>query len=181
MARIMKVRTIPRGYVHNEDMRDFVTEKNAKSPAEWFMALYNKFGNPQEGGVWSYLLRHNSIVLKVTAVDNVTMDFDMWVSPGVVLDAKRKRTRAINIVARRLNEENIIFVPEKDDNIYYAIRRKNDELRRKETCSDDVLREKMDEAITDKERYVLSGPLSQFMDDAKNEITNTIGEIFNGK
>lgn len=30
MARIMKVRTIPRGYVHNEEMRDFVKEKCTK-------------------------------------------------------------------------------------------------------------------------------------------------------
>jgi len=60
MARIMKVRTIPRGYVPMDELKELVFEQG-KTPAEWFMNLFSKFGNPQQGGQWSYLLRHNGI------------------------------------------------------------------------------------------------------------------------
>jgi hypothetical protein len=105
MARIMKVRTIPRGYVGVEDLKGFVHEKNGKKPSEWFMQLYNKFGNPQDGGIWSYLLRHNNVVIKVTAKDADTMDYDVWLAPGFLQDAKRKKTKAVNVIARRLKPE----------------------------------------------------------------------------
>ena len=179
MARIMKVRTIPRGYVGMDDLKGFVHEHNGKKPAEWFMGLYGKFGNPQNGGMWSYLLRHNNILLKVTAKDADTMDYDVWVSPGFVLEAKRKRVKAINVIARRLNEKNIIFQTKNDDNsLYYVIKQKNSELLAKRDMSASEIADAMDAAMTDKERYALNGPICQYMDGAKEEIVNTIKEIF---
>ena len=179
MARIMKVRTIPRGYVGMSELKGFVHEHNGKRPAEWFMALYGKFGNPQDGGLWSYLLRHNNILLKVTAKDAETMDYDVWVSPGFVLEARRKRVKAINVIARRLNEKNIIFQTENDNNsLYYVIKQKNSELLAKKNMSASDISSAMDSAMTEEEKYALRGPISQYMDDAKKEIVGTIKEIF---
>lgn len=179
MARIMKVRTIPRGYVGMDELKPFVHEKNGKQPAEWFMALYGKFGNPQEGGIWSYLLRHNNIVMKVTATDKDTLDYDVWVAPSFVLDAKRKRVKVMNIIARRLNENKVVFLPKDNDgNLYYAVRRKNKELMDKQQLSRKGIEKAMDAAMTDKEKTALYGGLGQYMDNAKEEIVRTIQEIF---
>lgn len=180
MARIMKVRTIPRGYVEMGSLKDYVHEHNGKKPAEWFMALYGKFGNPQVGGVWSYLLRHNNILIKVTATDGNTMDYDVWVAPGFVLDAKRKRTKVMNVIARRLNEKKVVFLPnDGDDNLYYAVRIKNSELMAKQkSLSIKGITEKMNEAMTDEEKEALYGDISQYMTPVKEEIVRTINEIF---
>lgn len=179
MARIMKVRTIPRGYVGMDGLKGFVREHGGKSPAEWFMALYGKFGNPQEGGVWSYLLRHNNILIRIKAVDSETMDYDVWVSPGFVQDARRRRTRAVNVIARRLNENKVVFVPDGDGSLYYAVRVRNDDLRRRlGGMSEERMAEIMEESMTDEEREALHGGLERYMPDAKEEIVNTIKEIF---
>lgn len=177
MARIMKVRTIPRGYVKEDDLKDFVQDVDRYSPAEWFMQLYAKFGNPQDGGIWSYLLRHNNIVMKVTAKDADTMEYDVWVSPGFVLEAKRKKTKAVNVIARRLNEESVVFLS--DDRLYYAIKRRNAELMERLPMPEEERRMAMDATLTDKEREVLYGGMGQFMDDAKKQIELTVNEIFN--
>ena len=162
-----------------EELKDFVHEHNGKNPAEWFMALYNRFGNPQDGGVWSYLLRHNNVVMKVTATDKDTMDYDVWVSPGFVLDAKRKRVKAMNVIARRLNEKKVVFKPEEgDDDLYYAIRRKNNELMAKKALSDKEIKAAMDAALTKEEKTAIYGGLGQYMEPVKEEIVGTIKEIF---
>ena len=183
MARIMKVRTIPRGYVGMEELKCFVHEKNGKKPAEWFMALYGKFGNPQDAkdsGLWSYLLRHNNVVMKVTATDKDTMDYDVWVAPGFVLGAKRKRVKAMNVIARRMNEKDIVFLPEDgEDSLYYPIRMKNAELMAKnKNISIKGIQDAMQSEMTDKEKDVVYGSITMFMDDVKEEIVNTINEIF---
>ena len=161
-------------------LKDYVHEHNGKKPAEWFMALYGKFGNPQVGGVWSYLLRHNNILIKVTATDGNTMDYDVWVAPGFVLDAKRKRTKVMNVIARRLNEKKVVFLPnDGDDNLYYAVRIKNSELMAKQkSLSIKGITEKMNEAMTDEEKEALYGDISQYMTPVKEEIVRTINEIF---
>jgi hypothetical protein len=181
MARIMKVRTIPRGYVGVDDLKDFVHEKNGKRPAEWFMQLYSKFGNPQDGGLWSYLLRHDNIVMKVTAKDADTMDYDVWLAPGFLQDAKRKKTKAMNLIARRLNEEGVVFLTDDEDRLYYAVRRRNAELMEHMPMPKEDIRMAMDATLTDKERDALYGSIAQYLDGAKKVITETIGEIFDGK
>ena len=180
MARIMKVRTVPRGYVERSDLKGFVHEHNGKTPAEWFMALYGKFGNPQEGGLWSYLLRHNNVLLKVTAIDNSTMDYDVWVSPGVMQNAIRRRIKVVNVIARRLNENDVVFLPSDGDELYYAIRKKNEELqeRQPERTAEETF-SIMKDAMTDEERKAVYGSVSQYMDGAKEEIVMTMAEIFN--
>lgn len=175
MSRIMKVRTIPRGYVGVDDLKGFVHENNGKSPAEWFMHLYAKFGNPQDGGIWSYLLRHNNIVMKITAENTETMDYDVWVSPGFMLDAKRKKTKAVNVIARRLNEKKVAFVPD-DFELYYAVRVKNDMLMK--DTSMPLLRARMESALDKEEQQAIYGGWGQYLGDAKEEIRRTIQEIF---
>lgn len=175
MSRIRKVRTIPRGYVGVDDLRGFVHENNGKSPAEWFMHLYAKFGNPQEGGIWSYLLRHDNIVMRITAEDSETMDYDVWVSPGFMLNAKRKRTKAVNVIARRLNEKKVAFVPDGFD-LYYAVRVRNDVLMKEAPVSS--LKVRMDAALGREEQQAVYGGWGQYLGDAKVEIAQTIQEIF---
>ena len=177
MARIMKVRTIPRGYVGMDDLKEFVRRNDGRKPSEWFMALYTKFGNPQDGGMWSYLLRHNNVVMKVTAKDSDTMDYGIWVSPAFVQDARRKRTKVMNVIARRLNENDVPFVPSEGESLYYAVRVKNDVLLERQ---EDPKR-MMENNLTDEEREALYGPVSQFMDDVRTELTDTISEIFDEK
>jgi len=104
----------------------------------------------------------------------------VWVSPSIVLEAKRKYTKVMNVIARRLNDENKVFVPKDGDKLYYLIRKKNEELLAKmggKTIKD----VDMDKELTDKESKALYGGLGQYMTDAKEEITNTIKEIFNGE
>ena len=174
MARIMKIRTIPRGYVQMDGIG--VPEHK---PAEWFMALYNKLGNPQDGGVWSYLIRHNNVVVLITALTKGTMEYNVWVSPGYVLDAKRKRTKAINVIARRLNENKVPFVPEgEEDSLYYVVRQKNNELIKRSGLADDDIRKVMDNTMTDDEKKAVYGGLSQYMPEVKEEIINTVAELF---
>ena len=170
MARIRKIRAVPRGYVKTDDMR---IERH--SPSEWFMALYGKLGNPQDGGIWPYMIRHNNVVMKLTAKDTETMDYQVWVSPGFMQEAKRKRTKAVNVIARRLNEEGLVFVS--DENLYYAVRMKNAELIRRN--GSDGLKEKMEGALTKDERHALYGGWAQYLTDAQTEIDNTIKELFN--
>ena len=179
MARIMKVRSIPRGYVEVGELKEFVHEHNGKKPAEWFMTLYGKFGNPQDGGMWSYMLRHNNILLKATAVDSDTMDYNVWVSPGFILDARRKKTKVMNVIARRLNEKDIVFLPEDgEDNLYYAVRKKNAELMAKKSMSIKGITDAMNNALTEEEHTALYGGISQYMKPVKEEIERTLKEIF---
>ena len=161
-----------------DELKGFVHKNNGKKPAEWFMHLYAKFGNPQDGGMWSYLLRHNSIVMKVTAKDSDTMDYDVWVSPGSMLDARCKRTKAVNVIARRLNEKKVVFVPDDGEELYYAVRQKNSELTKRFPMSGEERREVMMENLSDEEREALYGGVAQYLGDAKEEIINTITEIF---
>ena len=176
MARIMKIRAVPRGYVKTDELKSVFTDR---AVTEWFMALYNKFGKPQNDGVWSYMLRHNCIVVKIKATDEKTVDYDVWVSPGVVFNAKRKRSKAINIIARRLNEDGVAFVAENVPQMYYTVRVKNAKLLEKSELSDAELQEAMNKALTDNERTALYGDMSQYMQDAIEEIQNTEKEIFN--
>lgn len=175
MARIMKVRTIPRGYVKMDGLKGFVHDNNGKAPAEWFMRLYALFGNPQDGGMWSYLLRHDNILLKVTATDRDTLDYDVWVSPGFVQEAQRKRTKVMNVIARRLNENGVVFI---GDSLYYAVRKKNEELLARNIQTDSEVRDRMDKELTAEEKEILYGDLSQFMKEPKQIIQSTITEIF---
>lgn len=163
-----------------DGLREFVHEHNGKSPAEWFMALYGKFGNPQEGGIWSYLLRHNNVVMRVTAEDNERMEYDVWVSPAFVLDARRKRKKAVNIIARRLNENGVVFVPSAEDreSLYYGVRVKNDFLKQQQGLSEEKLTDNMYGFMSKKEAYAINGDISQYMEGAKGEIVRTIKEIF---
>lgn len=177
MARIMKVRTIPRGYVAMDDLAEVIREKCCKTAAEWFMSLYAKFGNPQEGGIWSYLLRHNGIVIKITAEDNENVSYNVWVASGFVLNAKRKRVKAVNVIARRMNEKDIPFVTDEGEKgLYYPIKKKNEELLRK--ISVEEAKKTVNDTLTREERGVLYGSLCQFMDDVKEEIDRTVKEIF---
>ena len=170
MARIMKVRTVPRGYVGMDELGKSIGK--GKNPAEWFMRLYEKFGNPQEGGLWSYMLRHNGILLRVTAKDSETVDYDVWVSPSAVLTARRRRTRAVNIIARRLNTRHVAYFPEEGDSLYYSVRQKNDRLMERSS------RKAMENALSDEERTAIRGGLSQYMPEVKDEIERTVMEIF---
>ena len=178
MGRIIKVRTIPRGYVGMDELKDDVRDMAGKTPAEWFMQLYAKFGNPQDGGMWSYMLRHNNVVMKVTAKDSETMDYNVWIAPSFMLDAKRKKTKAMNVIARRLNDEGVVFLTKDNSKLYYAIRKKNAELMERMPMPKEEIKMAMDATLTDKERDVLYGGMCQFMDDAKKELRQTIQEIF---
>ena len=170
MARIMKIRAVPRGYVKTEGM-----SIENHSPSEWFMALYGKLGNPQDGGIWSYMIRHNNVVIKFVANDSETMEYQVWVSPGLMQEAKRKRTRVVNIIARRLNEEGRVFVSDNEP-LYYVVRMKNEELMRRNGSDD--LRKKMDEVLTADERHAIYGGWAQYLTEAQKEIDNTIKELF---
>ena len=174
MARIYKVRTIPRGYVPAD-----IEVNDSHTNAEWFMVLYSKCGNPQEGGMWSYLIRHYGIVLRITATSGEERKCSVWVSPKHVQDARRKRTKAVNVIARRFNEKDIPFVREEDE-LYYAVRKRNAELLAKVPAEDAKVR--IENGLTDEERNVLYGKSELFMTDAKDEITKTINELFeNGR
>lgn len=175
----MKVRTIPRGYVQVDELSGFVRECGDRTPAEWFMRLYGKFGNPQDGGIWSYLLRHNNIVLRITAINRDDMDYSVWVAPSFVRDAKRKRVKVMNVIARRLNDNDVVFLPDEGEKeLYYVIRRKNAALMSKKAMSAEAVREAMDAFMTDDERNALYGSLTQYMDDVKKEIAGIVGEVF---
>lgn len=173
MARIFKIRAIPRGYVPAE-----IAVDDNHTNAEWFMVLYNQCGAPQKGGLWSYLIRHYGIVIRITAITLEGRKCEVWVSPKHVQDAKRKRTKAVNVIARRLNEENIPFYPE-EEGLYYPVRMKNAELL-SDMTADEALR-LTGENLTENEKWIISGPLERFMTDAKGEIDKTIGELFDGE
>lgn len=181
MARIIKVRTVPRGYVKVEEtflddkikdiMRDY-------TPERLFMALYKALGTPQNGGEWSYMLRHNNVVLKLTYDGH--MHYDVWVSPGYMQEARRKQTKVMNIIARRLNELDIVFIPNGDmpNALYYLVRKKNDQLvSRYRNLSVKEITEKMNAAMTDDEKQALYGGLTQYIPEVPEEIKSMIKEI----
>ena len=181
MARVMKIRVIPRGFEKIDGLVDFVKKvADPYSPADFFMGLYKKYGNPTDKGIFSYMLRHNNVVLRILAEDKTKLSFEVWVSSGHVQDAKRKRVKAVNVVARRLNENNVAFVAPDDmaNNLYFAVRAKNDELLKKED-SIETAKEKMKKALSEQELVIVYGGLHLFMDEAQNELKNFITDIVN--
>ena len=180
MTRIIKIRTIPRGYVKVEEkyLQDRVNEIMAgHTVSGLFMMLFNKLGKPQDGGLWSYMLRHNNVVMKITATDKDTLAYDVWLSPGYIQEAKRKRTKVINVIARRLNDNDVVFAPEEDITLYYPIRTKNSAIQRKYGLSEGEIKAKMDKTLTDEEKTALYGGLTQYIENIFDEIRYIINEI----
>lgn len=181
MARVMKIRVIPRGFTKVDGLIDYVKEvASPYSPADFFMGLYKKYGNPSNKDDLSYMLRHNNVVLRILTEDKTMLSFEVWVSSGHVQDAKRKRIKAVNVIARRLNEKNVAFVAPNDmaNNLYFAVRTKNDELLKKDNDIK-VSEEKMKDALSEQESLAVYGELHLFMDDAKVELKNFIMGIVN--
>ena len=180
MKRIIKVRTIPRGYTPLED-RDFTamvkTIASRKTPADFFLELYGKFGNPDKEGIFSYMLRRNNVVLKVVAEDRKTMAFMVWVSPQAVLNARRKKTKVMNVIARRLNELDVPFLldDKEPEGLYFAVRQKNSALMKKKGTwtTKDVL-----PFMKDGERAALFGGMSMYMPEVVKEVTDLLNDIF---
>lgn len=178
----MKIRVIPRGYVKVEEERlDGRIDGciGCLTPAEMFLALYKAFGKPQEGGEWSYMLRHNNVVLRIGS-DGGRLCHDVWLSPGYMQEARRKQTKIMNVVARRLNENGIVFIPNGDmpDALYYTVRMKNTALMAKQrSLSVRELTKKMDAALTAEEKSVLYGGVSQFLPEVDAEIGSIVEAV----
>lgn len=178
--KLNKIRVIPKGFTPVDDEmlnEEIGTMAQDHSVGDFFLGLYGRFGNPLDGGIYSYMIRSGNVVLSIKAKDSKTIHFGVYVSPGLILDAKRKKTKAVNVIARRLNREGVVFVPDKEvsDSLYFAVKKKNSELIDKLSLSSDEVTERMDNALTDGERYVLHGGISQFIP----EVEGTIREMIN--
>lgn len=176
MARIIKVRTVPRGYVRSDEKRlmDSIGTIIGRHPVgELFMGLYNHFGAPQEGGEWSYMLRHNKVVIRITAESKEKLLYKVWLSPGYISDARRKQTKVMNIIARRVNKLGVAFKPDKGlpDALYYPVRMKNAVIEARGSQGT------MEEVLTEEERRLLYGGITQFIPEVEEEIAGMVAEI----
>lgn len=178
--KLNKIRVIPKGFTQvNDDVlrKEIVIMAQDHSVGDFFLGLYMRFGNPLDGGIYTYMIRSGNVVLRIEATESNVIRFGVYVSPELILDAKRKKTKAVNVIARRLNNAGVVFVPDKElsESLYFAVKKKNSELMEKQSLSHDKMTEQMNNAMTKGEKQVLHGGISQFIP----EVEGTVREMIN--
>ena len=122
---IRKIRVVPKNYEPLEmgGVMDAVME--GMTPAEVFYALYRRYGKPQG---MSYLLRYKTTAFLLTFSER--LDVVVYVSPAVMREARQKKVKVMNVLAREVNAKGCVFCPGGDvpDYLYFAVKVRNERL-----------------------------------------------------
>ncbi len=152
------------------------TIKDSHSPGEWFLKLFELFGNPKKE--FRYILKYRDVVYDITK-DKI----DCYISPKMKLIAERKKVKVINLIARAENDKGEIFFPFEKlyDKLFFIVRRKNDILYQRyvsvPTNTLSALRKRSRESIGEKGMEVINAPIADFLpelDTITNEMIETI-------
>lgn len=172
---IRKIRVIPRGYKEIPfDVADALKEVNR---GELFMRLYQLVGKPDDN--LSYLLKYDRVVINVSGNEK---EDKLWVSPALSQMAEKRRTKTINVMARRANVDGIPFLIDEPFKLYFIVNQKNTILLEKDrqTKSDEEIKKGFLDYVGEAGREKIHGQISQYLpevNDILKEFTNEIKQV----
>ena len=168
--KIRRLRVIPPTY---KQVDVSVTPRDA---GELFLKLFQEFGKPYEKGeVIKYLVKNKDVVADIKIQgDNVSVD--VYISQTLQNTAKRKLVKVVNIIARDINQQGVVYCGAFEDSLFYAVRKRNDILKEQFKGDREKMQEECDAAIGEAGRKKIKAPITDYVP----EITDRLNEIFYG-
>ena len=172
---IRKIRVIPRGY--KEILFDVADALKDINRGELFMRLYQLVGKPDDS--LSYLLKFDRVVINVSGNEK---EDKLWVSPALSQMAEKRRTKTINVMARRANVDGIPFLIDEPFKLYFIVNQKNTTLLEKDrqTKSDEEIKKGFLDYVGEAGREKIHGQISQYLpevNDILKKFTNEIKQV----
>ena len=168
--KIKKIRVIPRGF-KEIPYKDILPDINR---GELFMKLYSIVGKPDKDN--NYLLKLDTMVVFLSFTDRESDK--VWVSPALMQNAKKRRSKTINLLARMATLDNVPFLIDEPFIPYFVVREKNDRLldEARQTMSDEEIKNAFYDYIG-KQRDKIDGCITQYLPEVPEiltEFTNII-------
>ena len=162
MKKIRKVRVVPPKYRLLDKGSVFFGISGNMSPSDVFYGLYRAFGRPEDKDGLSYIMRYENVVFEFCFGDDLKAN--VYIAPMLDQIAMKRRMRILNIIARKCNEENVVFMPLMDEKLYFAVGKKNAALYEKQKAefSDEELRKRFFAHIGDDGVEKVTGSLAQY-------------------
>lgn len=164
MNKIKRLRVVPPKYILVDEGQVFDTMLGGVTMAEVFLALYKRFGKAEgDTAVPFYVIRMGDVVFNLCFSDKLVVS--TYIAPILNQIAEKKRIKVLNILARKVNEENIVFMPSNEVKLYFTIDKKNKALyeRQKTEFSDNELQKRFYGHIGTEGERMLHGAKIQYV------------------
>lgn len=173
---IRKIRVIPRGFKEYPAGKEIAEAFQTVNRGELFMRLYAIVGKPDDN--LDYLLKFDKYVILFSKNGSDRL----WVSPAMNQLAEKRRTKTINVMARRANLDNVPFMIEEPFKLYFVVSHKNTLLldKVKTFKSEKEIKDEFLEYIGEAGKEKIYGSLTQYIPevkDAMNEFVKTINDV----